>query len=59
MPHKHKHKHTKMKTKLKLGITELLEVLDAEGDEHVLVTLVPKFGKGHVMVGGIKIEFLK
>ncbi|KAK7331904.1 hypothetical protein VNO80_28647 [Phaseolus coccineus] len=59
VPHKHKHKHTKMKTNLKLGITELLEDLDAEGDEHVLVTLVPKFGKGHVMVGGMKIEFQK
>ncbi|KAK7412312.1 hypothetical protein VNO78_03765 [Psophocarpus tetragonolobus] len=54
--HKHKHKQWKMKTNLRLGITELLEDLDAEDDEHVVVTLVPKFGKGHVTVGGIKIE---
>jgi len=57
--HKHKHKHKKMKTNLRLGISELLEDLDAEDDEHVLVTLVPKFGKGHVTVGGITIEFHK
>ncbi|XP_014517171.1 polyphenol oxidase, chloroplastic-like [Vigna radiata var. radiata] len=57
--HKHKHKHRKMKTNLRLGISELLEDLGAEDDEHVLVTLVPKFGKGHVTVGGIKIEFHK
>ncbi|TKY71666.1 Polyphenol oxidase [Spatholobus suberectus] len=59
VPHKHKHKHGKMKTNLRLGITELLEDLGAEDDEHVVVTLVPKFGKGHVTVGGIKIEFHK
>nr|AZY91563.1 polyphenol oxidase 2 [Mucuna pruriens var. pruriens] len=57
--HKHKHKHSKMKTNLRLGITELLEDLGAEDDEHVVVTLVPRFGKGHVIVGGIKIEFHK
>ena len=44
VPHKHKHKHGKMKTNLRLGITELLEDLGAEDDEHVVVTLVPKFG---------------
>ncbi|CAJ1961614.1 unnamed protein product [Sphenostylis stenocarpa] len=59
VPHKHKHKHGKMKTNLRLGITELLEDLGAEDDEQVVVTLVPKFGKGHVIVGGIKIEFHK
>ncbi|XP_061375585.1 polyphenol oxidase, chloroplastic-like [Gastrolobium bilobum] len=59
VPHKHKHKQTKMKTNLRLGITELLEDLGAEDDDHLLVTLVPKIGKGHVTVGGIKIEFHK
>ncbi|KAK7246550.1 hypothetical protein RIF29_41419 [Crotalaria pallida] len=57
LPHKHKHKKSKMKTHLRLGITELLEDLEAEDDEHVAVTLVPKFGKGKVTIGGIKIEF--
>ena len=57
--HKHKHKHKKMKTNLRLGISELLKNLGAEDDEHVLRTLVPKFGKGHVTVRGITIEFYK
>ncbi|XP_027338127.1 polyphenol oxidase, chloroplastic-like [Abrus precatorius] len=59
VPHKHKHKQGKMKTNFRIGITELLEDLGVEDDEHVVVTLVPKFGKGHVTVGGIKIEFHK
>ncbi|QCD76725.1 polyphenol oxidase [Vigna unguiculata] len=57
--HKDKHKYKKMKTNLRLGINELLKNLGAKDDEHVLVTLVPKFGKGHVTVGGITIEFHK
>ncbi|WCJ26989.1 Polyphenol oxidase chloroplastic [Euphorbia peplus] len=56
VPHKHNHKK-KMKTVLRLGITDLLEDLDADDDENVVVTLVPKFGKGLVKIGGIKIEF--
>lgn len=56
VPHKHKHKK-KITTCLRLGITDLLEDLDAEDDETVIVTLVPKFGIGHVSIGAIKIEF--
>ncbi|PSR98570.1 Polyphenol oxidase [Actinidia chinensis var. chinensis] len=56
VPHKHKH-HKKIKTRLRLGISELLEDLDAEDDEGVLVTLVPKYGSGDVIIGGVKIEF--
>ncbi|KAK7280987.1 hypothetical protein RIF29_08599 [Crotalaria pallida] len=59
MPYKHKHKQSKMKTNLRLGITELLEDLDAEDYNAILVTLVPKFGKGNVTIGGIKVEFYK
>ncbi|GMN50856.1 hypothetical protein TIFTF001_020011 [Ficus carica] len=57
VPHKHKSK-TKMNTCLRLDITELLEDLDAEGDENVVVTLVPRIGTGHVSIGGLKIEFV-
>ncbi|MED6130684.1 hypothetical protein PIB30_002795 [Stylosanthes scabra] len=57
VPHKHKHKKGKMKTQLRVGITELLEDLDAEDDEHVVVTLVPKIGTGHVTIGAVYIEF--
>ncbi|XP_059292222.1 polyphenol oxidase, chloroplastic-like [Lycium ferocissimum] len=56
VPH-HNHGTIKKKrnTKLKLVITELLEDLDAEDDENVLVTFVPKHGSGAVQIGGVKI----
>nr|AEQ30073.1 polyphenol oxidase [Litchi chinensis] len=56
VPHKHKH-GKKMKTCLRLGLTDLLEDLEAEDDDSVVVTLVPKYGKGLVSIGGIKIDF--
>ncbi|KAJ7946948.1 Polyphenol oxidase [Quillaja saponaria] len=57
VPHKHKPgKHKKKVTSLRLGLTDLLEDLGAEDDEAVVVTLVPKFGKGHFSIGGVKIE---
>lgn len=58
VPHKHKH-GKKMKTSLRLGLTDLLEDLGAEDDDSVVVTLVPKFGKGLARIGGIKIDFVK
>ncbi|PON50734.1 Polyphenol oxidase [Parasponia andersonii] len=56
VPHKHKSK-SKINTRLNLGITDLLEDLDAEDDEHVVVTLVPKIGIGEVTIGSLKIEY--
>ncbi|KAM3251639.1 polyphenol oxidase, chloroplastic [Capsicum annuum] len=53
--HSHGKGEKKRKTKLKLAITELLEDLDAENDENVLVTFVPKNGSGAVKIGGVKI----
>ncbi|XP_009610962.4 polyphenol oxidase, chloroplastic-like [Nicotiana tomentosiformis] len=53
--HSHGKSGKKRKTKLKLAITELLEDLDAEDDDHVLVTFVPKNGSGAVKIGGVKI----
>ncbi|KAL5772484.1 hypothetical protein ACOSQ2_012408 [Xanthoceras sorbifolium] len=58
VPHKHKH-GKKMKTCFRLGLTDLLEDLGAEDDDSVVVTLVPKYGKGLVRIGGIKIDFAK
>nr|ANG57909.1 polyphenol oxidase 3 [Lilium hybrid cultivar] len=52
------HNHIKeatLRTSLRLGISRLLEDLKAEGDESIIVTLVPRMGK--VKVGGISIEF--
>lgn len=58
VPHKHKH-GKKMTTCLRLGLTDLLEELDVEGDDSVVVTLVPKYGKGQAKIGGVKIEFAR
>nr|ALF12286.1 polyphenol oxidase [Morus alba var. multicaulis] len=57
VPHKKKGDN-KTRTNLRLGITDLLEDLEAEGDDSVVVTLVPKFGKGLVTISGIKIDFI-
>ncbi|CAI0468567.1 unnamed protein product [Linum tenue] len=58
VPHRHKGgKHDKTRTCLRLGITDLLEDLDAEGDDSVVVTLVARTGVAGV--GGVKIEFLR
>ncbi|KAF5944447.1 hypothetical protein HYC85_018524 [Camellia sinensis] len=51
VPRKHKH-DKKIRTGLRLGITELLEDLEAEDDESVLVTLVPRYGSDAVTRGG-------
>ncbi|XP_051124777.1 polyphenol oxidase, chloroplastic-like [Andrographis paniculata] len=55
VPHKHKHTR-KIKTQLRLSITDILEELDTEGDDHVLVTLVPTNSGDAVTINGIKIE---
>lgn len=51
----HRHSHT-IKTNMTLGITDLLQDLEAEGDSHVVVTLVPRYGKGPITIGDAKIE---
>lgn len=57
VPHK-KRGDNNIRTCLRLGITDLLEDVGAEDDEIVVVTLVPKLGKGLVTISGIKIEFI-
>uniref|UniRef100_A0A7N0RG09 Tyrosinase copper-binding domain-containing protein n=1 Tax=Kalanchoe fedtschenkoi TaxID=63787 RepID=A0A7N0RG09_KALFE len=44
------------RTCLKLGLTDLLDDLDADDDETVVVTLVPRTGSDTVRVEGIRIE---
>lgn len=56
VPQKHENKK-KLKTCLRLALTDLLEDLEAEDDDSVAVTLVPRNGKGLVTVGGLKIEY--
>ncbi|KAG9449733.1 hypothetical protein H6P81_009698 [Aristolochia fimbriata] len=50
----------KMKATLKLGISELVEDLEAREDESIWVSLVPKGGTGvHVAVEGVRIEYMR
>ncbi|XP_008801177.3 polyphenol oxidase, chloroplastic-like [Phoenix dactylifera] len=55
LPHKGKGK--KRKGALKLGITSLLEDLDAEDAEKLVVTLVPRIGE--FTIGGVAIKLLQ
>ena len=57
VPRKSKAGTSKIKTCLRLGITELLEDLEAEDDEGVVVTFVPRQGSSNVTISGAKIEF--
>ncbi|KAH6764132.1 hypothetical protein C2S51_015381 [Perilla frutescens var. frutescens] len=54
LPHKNP---TKVKTRIRLGLTELLEDLDVEGDDKLLVSLVPKAGGEEITIGGVKIVY--
>ncbi|KAG6641172.1 polyphenol oxidase, chloroplastic-like [Carya illinoinensis] len=51
-------KGKKKKTRLRIGISDLLEDLGAEDDDSVVVTLVPRYGKGQATISGIKIELV-
>ncbi|XP_071740287.1 polyphenol oxidase, chloroplastic-like [Rutidosis leptorrhynchoides] len=48
----------KMTTGARFGITGIMEELKAEGDEYVLVSLVPKYGCENVTIGGVKIDLV-
>ncbi|CAA7397722.1 unnamed protein product [Spirodela intermedia] len=49
-----------MKKTLKLGISELLEDLEADQDDTVWVSLVPRGGTGvNITVEGVRIEFVR
>lgn len=45
-----------VKSSRDFGITELLEVLGGDGDENVVVSLVPILGKGKFIIGGARIQ---
>ncbi|XP_057812288.1 polyphenol oxidase I, chloroplastic-like [Salvia miltiorrhiza] len=55
VPHKNS---TKVKSKIRLGLTELLEDLDAEDDDKILVSLVPRVGGEDITIGGVKIIYV-
>ncbi|KAI3961927.1 hypothetical protein MKW92_003028 [Papaver armeniacum] len=49
----------KRKSHLKLGISELLEDLEADEDDSLLVTLVPRSESGfHTTIDGIRIDYI-
>lgn len=57
VPHSsHDHKKKKTNSCLRVGLTDLLEDLGAEDDDSIVVTLVPRYGKGIVKIRNIKIE---
>ncbi|WOL18817.1 hypothetical protein Cni_G27614 [Canna indica] len=58
VPHAHR-EGNKMTMKLALGITDLLEEIDADGEDSILVTIVPKAGGDNVSIGGVAIELIK
>ncbi|XVF25846.1 hypothetical protein REPUB_Repub13aG0249100 [Reevesia pubescens] len=58
LPHNHSH-GTKLDTNLTLALSYLLEDLDVEGDDTIVVTLVPREGKGLVTIGNIKIDYIR
>lgn len=45
LPHTHLHRNMNVRTCFKLGLTDLLEDLEAKNDDSIVVTLVPKYGK--------------
>jgi polyphenol oxidase len=58
--HAHDHGNNKKKKKnivtcLRLGLTDLLDNLNADDDDSIVVTLIPRYGDG-VKISGIKIE---
>ncbi|KAL1322510.1 hypothetical protein AAHE18_14G201500 [Arachis hypogaea] len=56
LPHgNHGHKSN---TRFMVGISKVLENLEAEEDDHIVVTLVPMIGKGDVTIGRINIQFM-
>ncbi|CAK7350647.1 unnamed protein product [Dovyalis caffra] len=56
VPHRIRTKRTACLT---LAINELLDDLEAEGDESLVVTLVPRSAKNPISIGGVKIEYIK
>ncbi|KAI3702721.1 hypothetical protein L6452_28472 [Arctium lappa] len=57
LPHKHKGK-MKSKTNFRAGLTELLEDLEADDDDMILVTLIPRSGCGDITIEGINIIYV-
>nr|AJT58580.1 polyphenol oxidase [Lilium hybrid cultivar] len=55
LPHRH---GVMSKIVLRLGITDLLEDLEPEGDDNIVVTFVKRSGMGEIKIGWVFIEFI-
>ena len=55
LPHRH---GVMSKIVLRLGITDLLEDLEAEGDDNIVVTFVKRSGMGKIKIGWVFVEFI-
>ncbi|KAF5814688.1 putative catechol oxidase [Helianthus annuus] len=58
VPHGLRGEKMVMRSGAAFGITELLEDIEAEGDEYVLVTLVPRAGTDDATISEIKIQLV-
>ncbi|KAI3498949.1 hypothetical protein L1887_34738 [Cichorium endivia] len=56
LPHKHKGKSMSTSS-FRAGLTELLEELDADDDDNVLVTIIPRSGCEDITIDAIKIIY--
>ncbi|KAH7652228.1 polyphenol oxidase protein [Dioscorea alata] len=58
VPHLHVARETAvMTTRLKLSITEALDELGLDGDENIIITVVPRAGSENLKIGGLSIDF--
>ncbi|KMZ66140.1 Catechol oxidase [Zostera marina] len=65
LPHKHKHRNRNKKkpgimtSRLSLNISDLLDETNADDDDDILVTLVPRNGKGAISVKSLSVKFVR
>ncbi|KAA3478361.1 polyphenol oxidase, chloroplastic-like [Gossypium australe] len=59
LPHGHGQPGAKHTTTLTFSISGLLEELGIEGEDNIVVTLVPQEGEGLVSIGNVKIDYIR
>ncbi|MBA0694907.1 hypothetical protein Goari_005169 [Gossypium aridum] len=59
LPHGHGQPGAKLTTTLTFSISDLLEELGIEGEDNIVVTLVPQEGEGLVSIGNVKIDYIR
>ncbi|TYG65963.1 hypothetical protein ES288_D06G229200v1 [Gossypium darwinii] len=59
LPHGHGQTGAKLTTTLTFSISDLLEELGIEGEDNIVVTLVPQEGEGLVSIGNVNIDYIR